>query len=86
MQLRCRRQRMKSSSSQGNSKLSRFDRQDLGHVAADHPADVDANFLFLVGLHAGLLPCRPVGGPGRAATLAPIRVLPQPSASKENRG
>jgi hypothetical protein len=37
-----------------------FDIQDLGHIASDHPADVYSDFLFLVGMHAGLLPCRPV--------------------------
>ncbi len=37
-----------------------FDGEDFGHIASNHPADVDADFLFLVGMHAGLLPCRPV--------------------------
>ena len=59
MQLRCRRQRMKSSSNQGNSKLVAFDLEHFGHVAADHPADVDAQLLFVVDPHRGLLPCRP---------------------------
>ena len=47
MQLRWRRQRRKSSSVQGNSKLSLLDVEDLGHVAADHPADVDAHLLLI---------------------------------------
>ena len=45
MQFRWRRQRMKSSSDQGNSKHWLLDGQHLGHVAADHPADVDRGSL-----------------------------------------
>jgi hypothetical protein len=42
-----------------------FDLQDFGHVAADHPPNVNADFLLLLGRHGGgLLPCRPVTADG----------------------
>ena len=47
---------MKSSSVQGNSKLVLFGLQHFGHVAANHPADVHAQLLFVLGIHFGLLP------------------------------
>jgi hypothetical protein len=51
-----------------------FDVQDFGHIAADHPPDVNANLLLLVKTHAGLLPCRPVPAPVGTATH---ELLPQ---------
>jgi hypothetical protein len=47
-----------------------FDGQDFGHIAPNHPANVDADFLFLVEMHLGLLPCRPVAIFNRIATFA----------------
>jgi len=60
MQFRCRRQARKSSSVQLNSKLSFFDFQHFRHVAPDHPANLNADRLFLklTGTHNGLLACR----------------------------
>ena len=58
MQLRCRRQRRKSSSVQAIFEAFLFGLQDLGHIAANHPADVDANLFLLrpTRAHDGLPP------------------------------
>src|SRR3972149_3854491 len=50
----------------GKLKAGPFDFEHLGHVAADHPADVYASLLLAVGAHVGLLPRRP------AAILPPV--------------
>jgi hypothetical protein len=34
-----------------------LDRQNLLHIAPDHPSNVHANVLFTHGMHRGLLPC-----------------------------
>ena len=37
-----------------------LDVEHFGHVAANHPADVNSQLLAVIGSHVGLLPCRPV--------------------------
>src|SRR5215213_5411672 len=36
-----------------------LDVEHLGHIAANHPADVNPHLLLWLGAHRGLLPCRP---------------------------
>ena len=77
---------MKSSSHQGNSKLWRLDVQDFEHVPADHPPDVDVNVQFLVGTHAGLLPCRPVADAMNVRdTRITLARLPAANAARSRR-
>ena len=59
MQLRCRRQRMKSSSSQGNSKLSASMARTSGMSRRIIQRIWTRTSCCLVDLHVGLLPCRP---------------------------
>ena len=61
MQLRCRRRADEIVFEPRKLEALGLDGQHLGHVAANHPADMNPHFLFLVDLHVGLLPCRPYG-------------------------
>src|SRR5262245_6455499 len=61
----------------GELEAGPFDLEHFRHVAADHPTDVYAQLRFMVGAHAGLLPCRPivpVARPFAATRLSPESV------------